>query len=310
MTPLPNVSIGGWIMTCLFIGAVSWFQFRAPSTTTRNRRGGRRKSRGAKRAAQLRRQVPGGTVNDPEINSRARRQAILNDPTADRTELRIFLKRKVPSWWKQFQRATAFMSDNLTRDWVRGRFDADAVILHVRLFHAMPEREYIYAALKGRKETEERREKNIRQNRVVARNADESNHHLTWKDVNLSPNLRYDLERAHDYGQMHLNLFFTTVPGEFELEREMSCWSMGNCACCGNSAPIFRDCAICFDRAPRIDAKEARWMALNCSIELYNYESIYKSKHVRDLHEPWTCRPCRGKPPLGIYYPTTNRWAW
>ncbi|KAJ8685830.1 hypothetical protein QAD02_021623 [Eretmocerus hayati] len=201
------------------------------------------------------------------------------------------------------------MSANLVRDWVRGWFDADAVLLYIRIFHAIPEREHIYAALRTRKEEEGRRERNIRRSRAMAKEAEEASHHLTWRDFHIMLGFQPDAALVHDRGQMHLDSFFIGKPNKYDLEREMSCWSMGNCVRCGNSAPTFRDCSICFDLAPKRNAKEARWMALNCSVELEE-GSIYKSKHIRTLYEPWVCRPCRGKPPLGTYYLTTNRWAW
>ncbi|KAJ8666170.1 hypothetical protein QAD02_007832 [Eretmocerus hayati] len=111
------------------------------------------------------------------------------------------------------------MSDNLVRDWVRGRFDADAVLLYIRIFHAIPEREHIHAALRTREEEEERREKNIRRNRAMAKEAEEANHHLTWKDFHIMLSFQPDVALVHDRGQMHLDPFFIGKPNEYDLEK-------------------------------------------------------------------------------------------
>ncbi|KAJ8677954.1 hypothetical protein QAD02_013741 [Eretmocerus hayati] len=320
MRIIPNIKCSGMvIMGCMLLGTLWWFSWtptrtEKPPRRARNpskKRGGQRKSRGARRLAQMRAQLPGGTVRDPQINSKRRRRTIQNDATADRTELCIFQKRKVPSWWKQFKYAAAFLSDNLVREGVMpGKFDADVVLPYLRLIHRSPQRESFYSGLRDHMERSRQMERDINRERETNRLRDEINHHITWKFIiHHRPDICRNMVLAHNYGQLYLNTLFI-IPDEFQLEREMNCWSMGNCARCGNSAPVFRDCLICFDRAPKRDPKEAYWRALECFVEEYHTDSVYRSKHDKDLHEPWICRPCRGEPPLGTRYPSMNRWAW
>ncbi|KAJ8682222.1 hypothetical protein QAD02_018014 [Eretmocerus hayati] len=92
-----------------------------------------------------------------------------------------------------------------------------------------------------------------------------------------------DIALVHDHGQMHLDLFFLGKPNEYDLEREMSCWSMENCVRCGNSAPIFRDCLMCFDLAPRRDAKELADLTQEETVQRLREDKQAQEQHLQFL---------------------------